>query len=695
MTVEYEPLCARNPEADEPISVVDEMLYHLRLAAPLVGTSSHQTAATFTILSSLGLPFFFAFEILRKMLQAHSSVDGMAVISMAANVVHVTVGYYLTQHTTWGFYGAAVGRSISNVSLIVGTAVYFHLEPTYKTWGLQWQPSLARAHLMEFFRFGLPGMVMFWVEFGSLWLLSFLAAKLPRPYIQTRVNTVSDVYTSPLVLLFDALHVDPVPCAVNDVDDGRSDSPGRKGAIAPEAKLLRGDDRTVLFPQVGKTVMDPENQVNNAHHPDDVAKAVALDGFLLLDTCRVEFPEEATRADVNGLNIRSVVVDDLLFFSNLVFLDMSDNQSPFEPLGTLPALKELDFQCNAVHKITNLTGFDALEWLNLSFNCLTSPDVEELAKLPKLRELYLSNNAIATLPPIMSALALHDKQSNCGFVTLAYLNLAHNKISRECDILPLVKMRSLQQLVLYGNPLAHAAVQTQDKTKLLYNPVPDMTDVHIDIVREVELNIVVAYPATKKKKSTYKNVQIARVAQAALPTSFEFKARAQRMLFSPLPQDHQHTTIFPRLEVGWFPSTSFFSDPVQQHKLKTAMTSLRYQLNHPLTSHNDMDVMADCQASRPNAIHKVRVKVHLVTSVMRDAQIRQRPKRHDDKVAVGGGTTMDVQYRHNTRRVLVLATIDRAIDDVNSKLHHRDLARHRGDGVNAILRKAHRLVQHG
>ncbi|RHY77670.1 hypothetical protein DYB26_000216 [Aphanomyces astaci] len=497
------------------------------------------------------------------------------------------------------------------------------------------------------------------------------------------------------------------PRVTSQVDDGRSDSPGRKGAIAPEAKLLRGDDRTVLFPQVGKTVMDPENQVNNAHHPDDVAKAVALDGFLLLDTCRVEFPEEATRADVNGLNIRSVVVDDLLFFSNLVFLDMSDNQSPFEPLGALPALKELDFQCNAVHKITNLTGFDALEWLNLSFNCLTSPDVEEMAKLPKLRELYLSNNAIATLPPIMdrfsrletlslernnmqgtgvftllavaprlrnlnlshnklvefpeSALALHDKQSNCGFVTLAYLNLAHNKISRECDILPLVKMRSLQQLVLYGNPLAHAAVQTQDKTKLLYNPVPDMTDVHTDIVREVELNIVVAYPATKKKKSTYKNVQIARVAQAALPTSFEFKARAQRMLFSPLPQDHQHTTIFPRLEVGWFPSTSFFSHPVrkrtcqmpnlqvQQHKLKMAMTSLRYQLNHPLTSHNDMDVMADCQASRPNAIHKVRLKVHLVTSVMRDAQIRQRPKRHDDKVAVGGGTTMDVQAQHSTR----------------------------------------------
>ncbi|ETW03588.1 hypothetical protein H310_04999 [Aphanomyces invadans] len=512
------------------------------------------------------------------------------------------------------------------------------------------------------------------------------------------------------------------PRIMPQVDDGGGDSSGRKGAIIPETRAVRvaGDDRTVLFPQVGKAMVEPE-QVNNAHHNsgDDMVKAVALDGFLLLDTCRVEFPEEATRADVNGLNIRSVVVDDLLFFSNLVFLDMSDNQAPFEPLGTLPALKELDFQCNAVHRIQNLTGFDGLEWLNLSFNCLTSSDVEELAKLPKLRELYLSNNSITTLPPIMdrfvrletlslernniqgtgvftllavtprlknlnlchnklvefpeSALCLQEKQ-NTGFANLAYLNLAHNKVTRECDILPLVKLRALQQLVIYGNPLAHAAVQTQDKTKLVYNPVPDMTDAHIDIVRDVELNIVVAYPETKKKKSTYKNVQIARVAQAALPTSFEFKARAQRMLFSPM--DQQQTTIFPRLEKKEMPDTkpsdmstpvgpdatfmtsldgqsstpvlrqdkfphvkdhrhmenevpSYFlarslapTTEVQQHKLKTAMTSLRYQLNHPLTSHNDMDVMTDVHAARPNCIHKM----------------RQRRKRHDgvDRVTSGG-----------------------------------------------------------
>ncbi|RHY33608.1 hypothetical protein DYB32_001510 [Aphanomyces invadans] len=423
------------------------------------------------------------------------------------------------------------------------------------------------------------------------------------------------------------------------VDDGGGDSSGRKGAIIPETRAVRvaGDDRTVLFPQVGKAMVEPE-QVNNAHHNsgDDMVKAVALDGFLLLDTCRVEFPEEATRADVNGLNIRSVVVDDLLFFSNLVFLDMSDNQVR----QFVQVWHELDFQCNAVHRIQNLTGFDGLEWLNLSFNCLTSSDVEELAKLPKLRELYLSNNSITTLPPIMdrfvrletlslernniqgtgvftllavtprlknlnlchnklvefpeSALCLQEKQ-NTGFANLAYLNLAHNKVTRECAVQTQGTWPTDLSILSLDQHNPPVGCVRADKTKLVYNPVPDMTDAHIDIVRDVELNIVVAYPETKKKKSTYKNVQIARVAQAALPTSFEFKARAQRMLFSPM--DQQQTTIFPRLERLFL--------QVQQHKLKTAMTSLRYQLNHPLTSHNDMDVMTDVHAARPNCIHKV------------------------------------------------------------------------------------------
>ncbi|EQC41249.1 hypothetical protein SDRG_01224 [Saprolegnia diclina VS20] len=481
--------------------------------------------------------------------------------------------------------------------------------------------------------------------------------------------------------------------------------------------------------------LDDEVRYETPRVRQDVAPPVAkvpvsLDGFLLLDTCRVEFPEEASRADVNGLNITAVVSDDLQYFTNLLFLDMSDNQAPLEPLGAFPVLKELDFQCNALHKIDNLTGFECLEWLNLSFNCLVSKDVEELSKLPKLRELYLASNWITSVPPIMdrftrletlslernnihgtgiflllavvprlknlnlshnkisefpeSALALGDKQG-AGFYHLAYLNLSHNKIVSEDDIRALTQLRVLSQLVLYGNPLAHAAVQTQDKTKLVYNPVPIMSECD---GREVELNIVIAYPETKRKKPSYKNVSIARVKQDLLPTTAEFKAKGKRALFAdPAPRPELATIFPPRqplrqhdeeapeavaepdmtfltgvgLETSGPQSTkarrrkdpgavqndvpSYFlarslapNSESQQVKLKTAMANLRYQLTHPLTSHNDERLNDDVSAVRPTAVHK----------------LRQRKK-----------------FGQAPRGRFALASIDQAIDDVNARLHNR------------------------
>ncbi len=158
-----------------------------------------------------------------------------------------------------------------------------------------------------------------------------------------------------------------------------------------------------------------------------------LDGFFLLDCCRgkksflsiscrltanwftfiyvytVEFPDEASQVVLSGLNITQVVAEDLLYFSNLARIDMSDNEAPLEPFGCLPGLVEMDFQCNALQKIslTQISGFHNLEVLNLSYNCLTSKDVEELSSLLKIRELYLANNMILSLPPIMVSIYMY------------------------------------------------------------------------------------------------------------------------------------------------------------------------------------------------------------------------------------------------------------------------------------------------
>lgn len=88
--------------------------------------------------------------------------------------------------------------------------------------------------------------------------------------------------------------------------------------------------------------------------------------------------------------------------------------------------------------------------LNLSFNCLTSNDVEELSNLLRIRELYLSNNWIRSLPPIMDrfsrleTLSL-EQNSIVGeeifpFLSivprLRSLNLSHNKITGFPEVRP-------------------------------------------------------------------------------------------------------------------------------------------------------------------------------------------------------------------------------------------------------------------
>mmetsp|Transcript_37165 Transcript_37165/g.48891 ORF Transcript_37165/g.48891 Transcript_37165/m.48891 type:complete len:80 (-) Transcript_37165:2342-2581(-) len=73
-----------------------------------------------------------------------------------------------------------------------------------------------------------------------------------------------------------------------------------------------------------------------------------LDGFLLLYSCRVKLPHEAIRSKLAGMNINDVTEEDLEFFKNLTFLDISDNRVNMHQLMNLAALQELDMQYNAI-----------------------------------------------------------------------------------------------------------------------------------------------------------------------------------------------------------------------------------------------------------------------------------------------------------------------------------------------------------
>jgi len=231
--------------------------------------------------------------------------------------------------------------------------------------------------------------------------------------------------------------------------------------------------------------------------------------------------------------------------------------------------------------------------LNLSFNCLTTRDVEELAGLLRIRELYLANNRIRSMPPVMdrfsrletlslegngipgadvfaflammprlrnlnlshnkithfpeSALTVGDKRG-AGFACLAYLNLARNAIMEEAAVFPTCELRALRKLILYGNPLAQAAVSSSDPSILLFDPVPNIT-AHLAATRAgseqqtttsssplvslPQLTVVVAYPETKKKRHTsYEDVEIYKVIPNQVPLQPAFRSRATSFLLS-------------------------------------------------------------------------------------------------------------------------------------------------------------------
>ncbi len=133
---------------------------------------------------------------------------------------------------------------------------------------------------------------------------------------------------------------------------------------------------------------------------------VVLDGFVLLEACRVEDPDEAEKAVLEGCGISSVVSEDLSFFKRLTHLDLGDNHVQLASLAYLPALLELHLDCNGLVGLScPAGGFPTLEVLNLSYNGVDAEAVATLADLPKLRQLDLSKNELSALPADMSGFA--------------------------------------------------------------------------------------------------------------------------------------------------------------------------------------------------------------------------------------------------------------------------------------------------
>ncbi|KAG7386249.1 hypothetical protein PHYBOEH_008753 [Phytophthora boehmeriae] len=128
-----------------------------------------------------GLPFLFLYELVRKVLSTQNILKPLVVIAVLGNVVNLGAGYGLAYHTSLGFNGIAVARTLGNVTLSLLLVPYFWWDPKKLTqwWGHGWDLKAAAGYMRLFWRIGLPGMLMMAVEVWAFEILAIMAGLLP------------------------------------------------------------------------------------------------------------------------------------------------------------------------------------------------------------------------------------------------------------------------------------------------------------------------------------------------------------------------------------------------------------------------------------------------------------------------------------------------------------------------------------
>ncbi len=216
----------------------------------------------------------------------------------------------------------------------------------------------------------------------------------------------------------------------------------------------------------------------------------------------------------------------IVFFSNLTWLDLSNNQLSTLPdsfsnlsnltwldlsnnrLSTLPEsitnlfnLTTLDLSNNRLSTLPNsFSNLSKLTWLYLSNNHLsTLPN--SFSNLSKLIRLYLSNNRLSTLPNSFSNLfdltrvnlsnnqlsTLPNSFSNLS--NLTWLNLSNNQLSTLPDFI--TTLSNLTRLFLCDNPLETPPIEITEKgIEAIREYFRQLKDEGTDYIYEAKLLIV-------------------------------------------------------------------------------------------------------------------------------------------------------------------------------------------------------------
>ncbi|KAM4848951.1 X-ray radiation resistance-associated protein 1 isoform X4 [Urocitellus parryii] len=209
--------------------------------------------------------------------------------------------------------------------------------------------------------------------------------------------------------------------------------------------------KKVSFDGVGKKRIQRESQGDVPGH--------LLDRAFLLKHHHVRKPSDLCSINVSGLKLSQVKEKDFKHFTSVIYINASENLLPLEAFHSFPALKELELAFNGIKRVYVKYGdFKLLEFLDLSFNSLTSEAICDLGILPRLRVLLLTGNGLTSLPPNLAVTeqeapitSLTSKKYILRFPALETLMLDDNKLSNPNCFASLAGLRRLKKLSLDQN----------------------------------------------------------------------------------------------------------------------------------------------------------------------------------------------------------------------------------------------------
>ncbi|CAK4639973.1 hypothetical protein LEN26_014364 [Aphanomyces euteiches] len=195
--------------------------------------------APFNKVAVLGLPGLFLYELMKKGLQAQGIVTPMVWIAALDNVLFAVSGYWMCYHTSFGFYGAALARSVCYLLLPIFAYAYLMWNPVHKDWwpdnhpvASQWKA--AWDHVPEFLRLGVPGLFMLIMETFAFDLCQVMVGWMPNPVLSLSVVNVLANLNAQIYGVYFGLSM---ACTIRVGNALGADEPNRTKAIV-KASLL-------------------------------------------------------------------------------------------------------------------------------------------------------------------------------------------------------------------------------------------------------------------------------------------------------------------------------------------------------------------------------------------------------------------------------------------------------------------------